>query len=100
MSPWASADFFPGEGKKFQGGGGAKTYYLAKKHLKRYYFSQKSKKTYKFGRPGGARGARAPSCPPLRTPMNVTTSKYNPVNYCLNTAVVTRAIHIMEQHEK
>jgi len=33
---WASADFFPGEGKIFQGG--AKTYYLPKKHLKTYYF--------------------------------------------------------------
>jgi len=36
MGAWASADFFPGEGKIFQGG--AKTYYLPKKHLKTYYF--------------------------------------------------------------
>ncbi len=35
---WASADFFPGEGKKFPGG--ARTYFLPKKLQKRYYFSQ------------------------------------------------------------
>jgi hypothetical protein len=44
MGTWASADFFPGEGKNFPGGG-ARTYFLPKKQRKRYYFSEKSLKT-------------------------------------------------------
>jgi len=62
---WASADFFPGEGKIFHGG--AKTYYLPKKHLKTYYFPLKRSKNILFWPARG--GSRAPSCPPLRTPM-------------------------------
>ena len=42
---WASADFFPGEGKIF---------HWPKKHLKKILFSSKKvKKTYYFDRPGG-----------------------------------------------
>jgi len=41
--------------------GGAKTYYLPKKHLKTYYFPLKKSKTYYFGRPGGVKGPLLPS---------------------------------------
>jgi len=57
---WASADFFPGEGKIFQGG--AKTYYLPKKHLKTYYFSLKKSKNILFWPARGGQG------PPLALP--------------------------------
>ena len=50
-------------------GGGAKTYYLPNIHLKRYYFPQKETKNILFW--PAKEGARAPSCPPLRTPMVV-----------------------------
>ena len=65
LEAWASADFFPGEGKIFQGG--AKTYYLPNKHQKRYYF--RLKKSIKHTILASQGGSRAPSCPPLRTPM-------------------------------
>ena len=62
---WPSADFFPGEGKIFQEG---QKHTICLKNTKKVtIFLEKSRKTYYFGRPGG--GARAPSCPPLRTPM-------------------------------
>jgi len=61
---WASADFFPGEGKIFQGG---KSYYLPKKPPKNILFF--SKKVKKHTILAGQGGSRAPSCPPLRTPM-------------------------------
>ena len=51
--------------------GGAKTYYLPKMHLKRYYFPPKKLKNILIGPARGLGGARAPSCPPLRTPMHV-----------------------------
>jgi hypothetical protein len=54
---WASADFFPREGKNFPG---ARTYFLPKKQRKRYYFSQKKSKNILF---------LAGLGPPLRTPM-------------------------------
>ena len=57
---WASADFFPGEGKIFQGWVGAKTCYLSKKHLKDTIFFKKSRKTYYFGRPEGGGGGGPP----------------------------------------
>ncbi len=61
---WASADFFLGEG--------ARTYFLPKKQQKRYYFPRKSLKTYYFWPAlAGQGGARAPPCPPLRTPMKL-----------------------------
>ncbi len=61
QSSWASADFFPGEGKIFQGG--AKIYYLPIKCLKTYNFlSKKSKKhTILVSQGGGA-------MPPLALP--------------------------------
>ena len=55
--------------KIFQGGG--ETYYLPKMHLKRYYFPPKKLKNILIGPARGLGGARAPSCPPLRTPMHV-----------------------------
>jgi len=55
-------------------GGGAKTYYLPKNAPKHTIFFQKSRKTFYFGWPRGG-GARAPSCPPLRTPMWTGTPK-------------------------
>jgi len=57
---WASADFFPGEGKIFQGG--AKTYHLPKKHLKTYYFLLKKSKNILFWLARGGQG------PPLALP--------------------------------
>jgi hypothetical protein len=48
--PWACADFFPGGGKKFPGGGGARNYFLPKKQPKSCYFSQKKSP---FGLPCG-----------------------------------------------
>jgi hypothetical protein len=60
---WASADFFPGEGKNFPGG--ARTYFLPKKQRKRYYFSQKKSKNILFlaglGRPEGGKRPPLPS---------------------------------------
>jgi len=52
-------------------GGGAKTYYLPKKTLKKtpkniLFFSKKSQKHTILA---GQGGSRAPSCPPLGTPM-------------------------------
>jgi len=41
--------------------GGAKTYYLPKKHQKHTIFLQKSQKTYYFGWPGG--GVKGPLLP-------------------------------------
>jgi hypothetical protein len=58
--------------------GGAKTYFLPKKHQKTYYFSKKSPKTYYFwlalaGQ--GERGGKRPPLPsPLRMPMQVQVS--------------------------
>jgi hypothetical protein len=60
---WASADFFPGEGKNFPGG--ARTYFLPKKQRKRYYFSQKSLKTYYFWPALAGQGGQEP---PLALP--------------------------------
>ena len=40
-----------------------------KNTLKDTIFLKKCQKTYYFGRPRGGGGARAPYCPPLRTPM-------------------------------
>jgi len=61
---WASADFFPGEGKISRGGagrGGLK-YTICLKMPKNILFSfKKSRKTYYFGWPMGGT--------PLRTPM-------------------------------
>ncbi len=61
MKTWASADFFPGEGKIFQGG--AKTYYLPKKHLKTFYFPLKKVKKHTFlaSQGGGGKGPLLPS---------------------------------------
>jgi len=67
---------------------GAKTYYLSKKHLKTYYFPLKKSKRYYFGRPGGS---RAPSCPPLRTPMiTLTSSSFHYKKENLRNLVSTR----------
>jgi hypothetical protein len=64
MTAWASADFFPGKGKIFQGG--AKTHYLPKNQIYNYknilFSSKKLKKHTIFD-------DRSPSRPPLRTPM-------------------------------
>ncbi len=60
--PWAYADFFQRESKHI---------ICLKNAWKHTIFFQKSRKTYYFGRPRG-RGASAPSCPPLGTPMPVT----------------------------
>ncbi len=72
LQPWASADFFPGEGKNFSRGGQEPTFCL--KSNKKVPFFQKSLKTYYFlaglGGPGG--GGKNPPCPPLRTPMFTT----------------------------
>jgi hypothetical protein len=46
VNPSASADFFPEEGKIYQGG--AKTYYLPKKCPKTYYFLSKKSKNILF----------------------------------------------------
>jgi len=62
-------DFFQGRAK-FSRGGGAKTYYLPKKRLRTYYFHSKKLKNTLFW-PAKGRGASAPSCPPLQTPMCV-----------------------------
>jgi hypothetical protein len=40
LSSWASADFFPGEGKNFPGGG-ARTYFLPKNNIKDTIFPKK-----------------------------------------------------------
>jgi hypothetical protein len=55
--------FFLGRAKIFQG---ARIYFMPLKQQKRYYFSLKTLKTYYF-----TRGARAPPCNPLRTPMHL-----------------------------
>ena len=47
-------------------GGGQNILFALKNTQKDTIFLEKSRKTYYFGGPGGA---RAPSCPPLRTPM-------------------------------
>jgi len=58
--PWASADFFPGEGKIFQGGGQKHT--ICPKNTKKdTIFVLKSQKTYYFGQPGGVKGPLLPS---------------------------------------
>jgi hypothetical protein len=58
---WASADFFPGEGKNFPGG--ARTYFLPKKATSKILFFPKKSKNILFlaglGRQRGG-GARAP----------------------------------------
>ena len=41
-------------------GGGAKTYYLPKKHLKRYYFPQKKSKNILFWPAKGGGGGQEP----------------------------------------
>jgi hypothetical protein len=71
MATWASADFFPGEGKNFpRGMGGQEPTFCLKNNGKDTIFPKKAKKHTIFGRPWPARGgARAPPCPPLRTPM-------------------------------
>jgi len=61
--PWASADFFPGEGKIFQG---AKTYYLPKKML---FFSLNVKKKTLLC---PAKGGKSPLLP-SSTDAHVTT---------------------------
>jgi len=61
FSTWASADFFPGEGKNFPRG--ARTYFLPKKQQKRYYFSQKSLKTYYFLPALAGKGGKSPPLP-------------------------------------
>jgi hypothetical protein len=59
--------------------GGARTYFLPKKHQKTYYFSQKSPKTYYFwpALAGQGGGKRPPLPPPLRTPMIVNTFSWH-----------------------
>jgi len=49
--------------------GGAKTYYLPKNAKIHTIFFQKSQKKHTILVGQGGRGASAPSCPPLRTPM-------------------------------
>jgi hypothetical protein len=48
LGPWASADFYPGEGKIFRGAGRGKSYYLPKKCPKTYYFLSKKSKNILF----------------------------------------------------
>ncbi len=68
LGTWASADFFPGEDKIFQGEG--ETYYLHKKHI---IFLKKNLKTYYFwpakGEGGGGYFEKGPpfAAPPLWT---------------------------------
>jgi len=54
------ADFFPGEGLIFQGGGGGKKYYLPK-HQKDTVYLKKVKKTYYFSCP--REGGKSPLLP-------------------------------------
>ena len=62
---WEYADFFPGEGKIFQGAGlGAKTYYFTQKAPKKYYFPPKKSKNILFC-PAGRGGGQGP---PLALP--------------------------------
>jgi len=61
LKPWASADFFPGEGKIFQGGGGKNILFALKTPKNILFSSKKKSKTYYFGRPGGVKGPLLPS---------------------------------------
>jgi hypothetical protein len=72
--------FFQGRAKIFQGGGQEHTFCLKNKE-KDTIFPTKVWKHTIFGRPWPARGgARAPLCPPLRTPM-----PYKAMKQCFST---------------
>ncbi len=66
LKAWASADFFPGEGKNFPGGGGQEPTFCLKSNEKDTIFPKKVLKHTIFGRPGG--GARAPLALPCGRP--------------------------------
>ncbi len=83
---WASADFFPGEGKIFQGGQKHTICLKAPKNI--LFSSKKVKKTYYFGRPGGDQG------PPLALPCGRPCTHCNEIllasiylNYTQKTSV-------------
>jgi len=87
--PWASTDFFPGEGKIFQGV--AKTYYLPKKCPKTYYFLSKKTKTYYFAQ---SREGKCPLLPSLRTPMETAglLNKFKPTILVTNWSFTSKLI--------
>ncbi len=63
MWPWASADFFPNEGKNFPGGGGQKPIFCLKNNKKILFFPKKSKNILFLAALGRQRGGQEPPLP-------------------------------------